>query len=707
MFKLLLMYKKILLIFSFILISAALFGQKKVISAKEGATAHPAKATSVNQPAKKTTSQQPAKKTTVKQSLKVTPIPRSVKVSGVTQISQARSFRLIQREYAQKSVAVLKNYNHFVPLSRLDTIKMLVVSIGMGNANPMPQFIGRYIKADYLTIASNTKLASIRQNLSKSAFYNTVILVVGEQISNLVTVRQKENLRGDNSLGVEVQSLSETEKLLFGDFAPGTKMVYMLFGLPPFLSHWSDSERASVIIASEKADFDKMDLSAQLIFGAINSIGKLPFDLNKYKKGEGIGFSAIGRLSYVLPEELGMDSIKLSRTMDSLVGIGLKNRAFPGCQMVLAKKGKVFYQKSYGFHTYDNTLPVQSDDVYDLASVTKILAPVPALMMLADQKKFLVTKKMSDYWPDWKGSNKEGILVSDLLSHQARLRPGVTLWPRTLDQNGRYKSEYYGMQPTQGYGLRVSGNLYLVDSFPDTVYKIIRDSPLLKSKKYVYSDLGFVVLPKVIENLTGESYETFLRKKLYSRLGASSLMYNPYLAEQKEKIVPTEDDQTFRHELLQGFVHDETAALLGGISGNAGLFGSAGDVAKVMQLYLQEGEYGNERYITAETMNNWTSSHFQKTNNRRGFGFDKPAIRVSQYSGKERYPSTSVSEQSYGHSGYTGTFVWVDPANGLLFVFLSNRVFPDRDNHKINSLKLRPLLLETLFKMAGDKSVQH
>ena len=388
--------------------------------------------------------------------------------------------------------------------------------------------------------------------------------------------------------------------------------------------------------------------------------------------------------------------------MDSLVGIGLREKAFPGCQLLLAKNGKVMYQKSYGFYTYDHSQPVHDDDLYDLASVTKVLAPVPALMMLADQKKFLVTKKMSDYWPDWKGSNKEGILVSDLLSHQARLRPGVVLWPKTIDKQGALKPEYYSSQATQGYDLRVSENLYLIDSYPDTIYEIIRDSPLLKTKKYTYSDLGFVILPKVIENLSGEAYKSFLNDKLYARLGSSTLMYQPYLTEPRERIVPTEEDRAFRHELLQGFVHDETAALMGGISGNAGLFGSAGDVAKVMQLYLQNGEYGNERYISSETLKNWTSSHFQKTNNRRGFGFDKPGIQMNRYTGKESYPSKVVSEQSYGHSGYTGTFVWADPVKELLLVFLSNRVCPDRNNLKINKLRIRPLLLDCLYKLAGE-----
>jgi CubicO group peptidase (beta-lactamase class C family) len=328
-------------------------------------------------------------------------------------------------------------------------------------------------------------------------------------------------------------------------------------------------------------------------------------------------------------------------------------------------------------------------------------------MMLSDQGKIQVSKKMSDYWPDWKGSNKEGILLSDLLSHQARLRAGVILWPKTLDLENRYKPGYYASVPTPGFDLRVSNGLYMLNSYPDTVYKAIKESPLLKTKKYAYSDLGFVILPKVVEKLSGESFELFLHNRLYAKLGATSLMYLPALSVPKDKIVPTEDDQEFRHELLQGFVHDETAALLGGISGNAGLFGSVGDVAKVMQLYLQNGEYGNERFIKEETLKNWTSSHMQKTSNRRGYGFDKPAIQINKHSGRDMYPSDLVSDQSFGHSGYTGTFVWADPANQLLFVFLSNRVFPDRDNHKITKLRLRPLLLEALFKMAGETSVKH
>ena len=672
------MHKTLLLILFLFFLSFSVPAQKRSRTVKPAPGAKTAR------------SAQPVKATQPAQSLKTAKPAQSSENGSVSVISAGRLIRLSQREQAYKSIVVLKNESHLLPLGRLDTLKILVLSIGMGKESALPQFIGRYVKIDHLTLHPDMNAGKIRYILAKPETYNLIILVAGE-------------MDQDSSSGSEILTAKKMGEMISGVFSSHAKMVFMLFGSPALLEPWTDHANASAIIAVDQPDYDKMDLSAQLLFGSVNAVGRLPFDLTKYKKGDGISFAGVNRLSYVIPEELGMDSIRLSQRMDSLVNIGLKERAFPGCQMLLAKRGRVFYQKSYGFHTYDHTQPVLNDDSYDLASVTKVLAPVPALMMLADQKKFQMTRKMSDYWPDWKGSNKEGILLSDLLSHQARLRPGVTLYPLTMNVTGQYKPEYYASKSTPGYELCVAHNLYLLNSYPDTIYKIIRNSPLLKTKKYTYSDLGFVLFPKLIENLSGESYVNFLQKRLYSKLGASTLMYNPYLTVPDSKLVPTEDDKLFRHELLLGHVHDETAALMGGISGNAGLFGCAGDVAKVMQLYLQNGEYGNERYIASETLKSWTSSHFQKTNNRRGFGFDKPAIQSSRYARKEKYPSSVVSEQSYGHSGYTGTFVWADPVNDLLFVFLSNRVYPDRDNHKINRLRLRPLLLETMFKIAGEK----
>jgi CubicO group peptidase (beta-lactamase class C family) len=634
---------------------------------------------------------------------KVVNVSHTVRKVPPVKFPKERTDRLAQREGAMQSLVVLKNKGHILPLGRIDTLKILLVSVGLSDANGMAKMISRYVKTERLTIDPKGNPESIKRALSKIVNYNLVILAMEEPTAGKQLIPATEN--GLN--GIEEKISAEREKYIPDELLARVKIIELLFGSQKFVGRWSEESGSTALVVADKADHDRMDLASQLLFGAIPSNGKLSFDLSKYKKGDGVSYGSINRLAYILPEEVGIDSLKLAQRMDSLVGIGLRERAFPGCQLLLAKEGKVFYQKSYGYHTYSKGFAVQDDDIYDLASVTKILAPVPALMMLSDQQKFQVNKRMSDYWPDWKGSNKEGILLSDLLSHQARLRPGVILWPRTVDSDGRYKPGYFTSIPTPGFDLRVSNGLYLVNSYPDTVYKAIKDSPLLKTKKYAYSDLGFVIFPKVVENLSGELFEIFLHKRLYAKLGASSLTYLPALSVPRDKIVPTEDDQEFRHEILQGFVHDETAALLGGISGNAGLFGTVGDVAKVMQLYLQNGEYGNERFIKAETLKNWTSSHIQKINNRRGYGFDKPGIRINKHSGRDRYPSDLVSEQSFGHSGYTGTFVWADPANQLLFVFLSNRVFPDRDNHKITKLRLRPLLLEALFKMAGKSSDKH
>jgi beta-N-acetylhexosaminidase len=687
------MSKLFLLICFFSILLLPLRGQQKVSPPK-----------SVKAPAKSVKAPVKSGKPPVK-SVKTVAKPAKVQVKATTAtpigISSARSLRLAQRLEAQKSIVLLKNEGSLLPLQRLDTLRVLVVATGLDGENSISQLIGRYVRVDCTPMEPGDKPGSFRRKL-KSANYNLVIWAMGDKFQG---ERSKdENLnRVDELSGLEARhSLTEEERAILDEFPSGTHTVYLLFGSRQFLSHWSATERANAVVVSGGADYDRMDLSAQLLFGGFPAFGKLTFDLPNFKCGEGLAVAPAGRLGYILPEEIGLDSLKLSQKMDSLVRIGLKEKAYPGCQVLLAKNGKIFYQRAYGYHTYNQAVSVKNDDLYDLASLTKILAPVPALMMLADQKKFQVNRKMSDYWTDWKGSNKEAILVSDILSHQARLRSGVILWPKTLDDRGIYKADFLVTQPMQGFDLRVSEGLYLVNSFPDTVFKAIHDSPLLKTKKYAYSDLGFVLFPKVIENLSGESYQSFLYQHIYRKLGANTLMFNPRKTEPKERIVPTEEDRAFRRELLHGYVHDETAALMGGVSGNAGLFGSSTDVAKVMQLYLQNGIYGNERYISPETLKSWTSSHPQKISNRRGYGFDKPAIRLSSQKVKERYPSGKVSEQSFGHSGYTGTFTWADPATELLFVFLSNRVFPDRDNQRINKLKLRTLLLDNLVKMAGE-----
>ncbi|MCE1199205.1 MAG: serine hydrolase [Marinilabiliales bacterium] len=631
-----------------------------------------------------------------KKPVKAVRIPHPSRMVSPAPISAERNRRLAARMSSASSMVLVKNSRHLLPMERLDTVHIAVICEGLSNASWLKEALERYAKIDFVSVDPKDKPEVVRAKLRPGWQANVVVLAIADERTNPLTSRAPGR---PNDFPASTATLW-AERLADG-FGRDARKILMAYGPPAFLDQWGNAADFAAVLFAPQPNYDTIDLSAQLLFGGVGCSGKLGFDLQKFSKGEGITLQPMDRLSYVLPEEVGIDSSEVVQRVDSIILASIRNKIFPGCQVLLAQKGKVFYSVSFGNHTYENGIPVRKDDLYDLASVTKVLAPVPALMMLSDQGKFQVDRKMSDYWPDWRISNKSSVLIADLLSHQARLRPGVTLWPMTMERSGAYKPELFSGESRPGYSLRVSSHLWLTDSYPDSVYKAIRDSPLLKTKKYAYSDLGFVLFPKLIENLTGEKFEDFLDHHLYDGLGAGSLMFRPYLKVHPEKLIPTEDDKSFRQELLQGYVHDETAALMGGISGNAGLFGNANDVAKVMQLFLQNGEYGHHRYMGAETVRNWTSSHFKKVVNRRGYGFDKPGSQTKKRGEKSIYPSPLVSEQSFGHSGFTGTFVWADPANGLLFVFLSNRVYPTRNNHKINTLGIRSLLLESLYHLAG------
>jgi CubicO group peptidase (beta-lactamase class C family) len=266
-----------------------------------------------------------------------------------------------------------------------------------------------------------------------------------------------------------------------------------------------------------------------------------------------------------------------------------------------------------------------------------------------------------------------------------------------VDTEGNIDSMVFRRKPQGNFSVRVSETLYMNSALTKKMNDTIRNSSLLSRKKYVYSDMGFLLYPEIIARLTGMDYETYLKKNFYKPLGASSLTYNPYKTVLKENIIPTENDEYFRHELLQGFVHDESAAMMGGISGNAGLFGTTLDLAKVFQMYMQKGFYGGKRYISENTFNEFNRVQFPENDNRRALGFDKPSLGNDTLKLEDAYPAVSSSKNSFGHSGYTGTFVWADPDNQLLFVYMTNRVNPTRDNSKLSELRLRVLMHQAIY----------
>ena len=313
------------------------------------------------------------------------------------------------------------------------------------------------------------------------------------------------------------------------------------------------------------------------------------------------------------------------------------------------------------------------------------------------KKKINLDAPFSNYWTDFKNSNKKDIKVREVLAHQAQLQSWIAFWQMTVTENGKLDKKIFKTHPSKNFNVRVSEKLYMNSSFRKTMFDTIRNSELLPRKKYLYSGLSFYLYPEMISTFTGQVYEDYLKKTFYQPLGANSVTYNAYKHFPLKQIIPTESDDFFRKEQLRGFVHDEGAAMMGGISGNAGLFGTINDLAKIFQMYLQKGYFGGRRYISEKTMNEFTRIQFPENENRRGLGFDKPLIDNDKNKLADAYPAVSASKNSFGHSGYTGTFAWADPVTGLLFIFMSNRVLPTRENPKLYDFNIRTAMHQAIY----------
>ena len=402
-------------------------------------------------------------------------------------------------------------------------------------------------------------------------------------------------------------------------------------------------------------------------------------------------------LSYGIPNEVGLDSIYIQKKVDSIMTLGIKEKAFPGAQLLVAKNNKIIFHQAYGFHTFDKIQKVGLDDIYDLASVTKITGPLPALMKLYDDQKLELDIPFSTYWKSWRHKkNKKELTLREILAHQSGLKPYIVFLNQIL-KKGMFKKRFVRNKASNRFPIQAYSNIYISKRFKNKIFRKIKRSKVSNDKIYKYSGLSFLIYPQLIENITGESYSSYLQKNFYQPLGCKTLGFNPTPKHFENNIVPTEIDTIFRNDLTKGWVHDENAALLGGVSGNAGLFSTATDLAKLMQMYMQKGVYDGRRYISEKTLNEFTKIQFPENNNRRGLGFDKPLIGNDTLSIKKAYPAPEVSTESFGHAGFTGTFVWADPKEQLVFIFLSNRVYPTRKHRNIYNLNIRPALQQVFY----------
>ena len=592
--------------------------------------------------------------------------------SGIEKDLHPASSRIVRRNIYEKSVTNLINGNHLIPIQDLEDTKIALVTAGVEQSDQFGTMLNKYTDVHRFAYQSGSEF-QLLNNLNE---YDIVIL--GYYTSN---ENPWKSYRVDPDFKSFVKKLSLQNKVILN-----------LFANPYSLRDFPEAKLVDGLMVSYQNHPDAEAVAAQIIFGALGAKGKLPVTVNDvFEEGFGIMTRKLDRLGYSLPEAEGFNHQQLYRKLDSLMAEAINEKATPGAQILVARNGKVVFNKNYGYHTYEKIRPVQDHHIYDLASITKIGATVPLLMKLVEEQKIDLDKTLGHYLPAAKGTNKENLILRDVLAHQARLKPWIPFYLETLEKGSR-KEGYYAEQRSFDYPYTVAEDLYSTRHIEDTIYQDILESNLRPKKEYKYSDLGYYLFMKIIERIEGKSIDKLAEEFLYRPLGTSTMRYHPLRYFPEDRIVPTESDDTFRKQLIDGFVHDQGAALLGGVGGHAGLFSNANDLAKLMQMYLQQGRYGGMTFFDSITIAEFTRCQFCEEENRRGIGFDKP-----QFEGEPGPTCGCVSPLSFGHSGFTGTLAWADPSEEIVYIFLSNRVHPDASNRKLITLDTRTKIQQAIY----------
>ncbi len=564
------------------------------------------------------------------------------------QVFAAQNDEAAAWQAARQSISLLRNEGDLLPLRELGQRVFTYRSFGLGQQNVFEQTLTKY------------RTESHHRKFINSA--DIVVLAVNA-----------------DSLSANAEALQRT--ISYAEYpAKSGNLVIVLFGRASQFDRMAILAQAKAVLQLPFSDSLHQSLAAQAIFGGCAIDG--PIATQKT------------RLGYAPPALVGLDGQLMADSIRAIVEEGIRAQAFPGAQVLVAKDGMVVFHETYGHHTYDSLQPVQSDDLYDFASVTKVTSTLPALMRLYGEGKFDLDAPLKAYLPFFKKSDKADVTYRQFLAHNGQLKPSIVFWREAKNEDGTWKRRSFRNAESRRYSIHITDSLFLHKNYKRQIYKGIRDLPLSEKPGYVYSDLSFILYPAVVEKLMGEPLETYLKQIFYRPLGANSLTYNPLRSYPTAHILPTERDTFFRRQLVHGTVHDETAAMLGGVSGHAGLFGSAGDLAKLVQLYLNKGEYGGERFMSEAAVREFTRCQYCPEGNRRGLGFDKPLIN---WNAQQSYVARSASPESFGHSGYTGTFFWADPQYNLMVIFFSNRVYPDRSHTGISDLSIRPRVQQVVY----------
>lgn len=618
-----------------------------------------------------------------------------------SRLNTAADFVLKQTLY-KEAITLVRNTDNLLPLKRLDTLRIASINFGSKELNNFQTTLSRYTNVSNYTTARNLSEEELKEWSKKLKSYNCIIIY---------------NNAAGNSSGKQFGYVPSLAALI--ESLRGKRIILCHPAIPYGLQNYMDLPTDAILLSYEN-QLNAQQYAAQAIFGGISIKGKLPVSINSsYPSGIGIETPKT-RLSYETPETCDISSEKLSR-IDSLCLKAIKLKATPGCQVLVAQNGAIIYNKAFGYHTYEKKQANTTNDIYDIASVTKITATLPAVMKLYDDRLLSLDAPLSAYFTALQNTDKKDMTISEVLCHNAGLKTFLPLFADAIDKksisgplfttkrtqsntlrlkdrlyaniNYRYRDSTLSSTPKPGYKFIAPG-VYIFPGYQDSIINSILQSPLTTPKTYAYSDLGFILLKFAVEEVTGKNLSLYCKNNFYHKLGMNNTDFRAAERLPKSRIVPSCYDKLYRKTLIDGSVHDPTAALLGGIAGHAGLFSTAEDLAKMLQMYLNNGNYGGEYYLSPATVNTFTCRNDAYPLNRRGLGFDKPEPDTLKISPVCRCTPLT----SYGHTGFTGIMAWCDPENSLIYIFMSNRTYPDEFNTKLTEEGIRTQIQEIIYQ---------
>lgn len=583
----------------------------------------------------------------------------------------------LNQKLAKASMTLIVNQDSILPFKQFNKKKNLYINFGGTSNNQFEQQLKYYGNFDVIQIPRSLSSADEKELLANSEGYDQIIIGF-----------HRTNNNPKRNFGVTKQAIAIHNLL-----SKRQSVITVLFGNPYVIDGFGDiSETKAFLVAYQDNELTQI-AAAQTLFGGVNPKGKLPVSVsNRFKEGHGLSYPSQIRLGHVLPEEIGINSDSLNE-IDLIAEDGIRKGAFPGCQIVAIKDGNVFYNKAFGYHTYDRESPVKTTDIYDLASITKIAATTISLIKLEAEGLIDLDSTLSTYLPEIVDSTPyQNMILREMLAHQAGLFPWIPFYTETME-NGELKPDIYSKDSTAEFSAKVADNLYIRANYDTTILRTITEKPLIR-KRYKYSDLGYYFIKRIIEQETGQTLDQYVKEHIYEPMELNRITYHPLYQFDRAEICPTEDDQLFRKQLVWGNVHDPGAALEGGVGGHAGLFSNALDLGTLMYMLINEGNYGGINLLDKQTIDEFTACQYCPQN-RRGTGFDKP---VRSLDGGPTCDKVSLS--SFGHSGFTGTITWADPEKGIVYVFLSNRVYPNAENWLITKEDIRTRIQDAIYRAA-------